>query len=170
MLEKIALPSRSLLNKIQQGGVDSLKVMKVLREKGGILTDLILMVDEMYLQKTAQNQVREYVDVDEEGNLYKGMATFMVVGLKQSIPFAVQAISEVTINGQRLCDKIATNIENLGNAGFRVRGLVADNHSHNVHAFTSLKDLFDSESKLVFEHSTNHDKKTFMFFWYLSSY
>ena len=51
LLEKIALPFRSLLNKIQQGGVDSLKVMKVLREKGGILTNLILMVDEMYLQK-----------------------------------------------------------------------------------------------------------------------
>ena len=92
------------------------------------------------------------------------MATFMVVGLKQSIPFAVQAIPEVTINGQRLCDKIASNIENLGNAGFRVRGLVADNHSHNVHAFTSLKDLFDSESKLVLSIQLTMTRKRTCFF------
>ena len=35
---------------------------------------------------------------DEEGNLYKGIVAFMVVGLKQSIPFVVQAIPEVTFN------------------------------------------------------------------------
>ena len=42
----------------------------------------------------------------------------MVVGLKQSMPLVFQAISELTFNGQLLCDKIASNIENLGNAGF----------------------------------------------------
>ena len=139
------MSSISLLNKIQQGGVDSLKV---LREKGGISTDLILIVDEMYLHKAAQYQAGEYIGADEEGNLFKGIVAFMVVGLKQSTPFVVQAIPEVTFNGQWLCDKIASNIENLGNAGFCVRGLVADNHSSNVNAFTSLKDLFYSESKL----------------------
>ena len=164
LLEKFPVPSISLLNKIQQGGVDSLKALKVLREKGGISTDLILMVDEMYLHKAAQYQAGEYVGADEEGNLYKGIVAFMVVGLKQSTPFVVQAIPEVTFNGQWLCDKIASNIENLGNAGFCVRGLVADNHSSNVNAFTSLKDLFHSESKLFFEHSANHGKRTYMFF------
>ena len=68
----------------------------------------------------------------------------MVVGFKQSAPFVVQAIPEVTFNGQWLCDKIANNIENLVNAGFCVRRLVADNHSSNANAFTSLKDLFRS--------------------------
>ena len=70
-------------------GVDSLKVLKALGEKCKISTDLILMVDEMYLQKAAQYQAREYVGGDEEGNLYKGIAAFMVVGLKQSIPLVV---------------------------------------------------------------------------------
>ena len=46
----------------------------------------------MYLQKSAQYQSGEYVGVDKEGNLYKGIVTFMVVGLKQSIRFAVQTI------------------------------------------------------------------------------
>ena len=121
-------------------------------------------MEEMYLHKAAQYQAGEYIGADEEGNLYKGIVAFMVVGLKQSTPFVVQAIPEVTFNGQWLCDKIASNIENLGNAGFCVRGLVADNHSSNVNAFTSLKDLFHSESKLFFEHSANHGKRTYMFF------
>ena len=56
----------------------------------------------------------------------------MVIGLKELIPFVVQAIPEVTLNGQWLCDKIASNIENIGNAGFCVRGLVADNYSPNI--------------------------------------
>ena len=45
--------------------------------------------------------------VDKEGNLYKGIVAFMVVRLKQSTPFFVQATpqpsqsnSEVTFNGQ----------------------------------------------------------------------
>jgi len=71
----------------------------MLREKGEISGDLILMVDEMYLQKAAQYQSGEYVGADEEGKLFKGIMAFMVVGLKQSIPFVVQAIPEVTFNG-----------------------------------------------------------------------
>ena len=156
------MPSISILNKIQQGRVDSLKALKVSRGKGEISTDLILMVDEMFLQKAGQYQAGEYVGANEEVNLYKGIVAFMVVGLKQSIPFAVKAIPEVTFNGQWLCHKIASNIENLGNAGFCVRH--ADNHSSNVNTFTSLEDLFDSESKLFFEHLANHGKRTYMFF------
>ena len=56
------------MNKIQQGGADSLKALKVLLEKGGILADLILMVDEMYLHKAAQYQAGEYLGANEEGN------------------------------------------------------------------------------------------------------
>ena len=73
LLENFPVLSISILNKIQQGGVDSLKVLKVLREKGGISTDLILMVDETYLHKAAQYQAGEYVGADEEGNLFKGI-------------------------------------------------------------------------------------------------
>ena len=92
LLEKFPLPSISLLNKIQEGGVDSLKALKVLREEDQISTDLILMVDEMCLYKVARYQAGEYVGVDEAGNLHKGIIVFLVVRLKQSTPFVVQAI------------------------------------------------------------------------------
>ena len=78
--------------------------MKVLREKGQISTDFILLVDEieMYLPKPAQYQAGEYVCAGEEDNLYKGIVAFMVVGLKQSALFIVQAIPEIRFNGQWL--------------------------------------------------------------------
>ena len=75
------------------------------------------MVDEMYLQKASQYQAGEYIGEDEEGNLFKGIMAFMVI---ESTLFVVQTIPEVTFDGKWLCDKIADNIKNLGNAGFFV--------------------------------------------------
>ena len=80
--ERFPIPCLSLLNKIQEGGVDMLNVLKTLHEKGSFSCDCILMIDEMYLRKPAQYQSEEYVGIDEEG-----ITVFMVVGLKQSIPF-----------------------------------------------------------------------------------
>ena len=70
----------------------------------------------------------------------------MVFRLKQSTPFAVQAIQqpsqakpEVTFNGQWLAVKISDNIDNHIEIGLCVRGVVTDNHSANVNAFSALK-------------------------------
>ena len=43
----------------------TLKALKTLHEKGSFSRDSILMTDEMYLQKSAQYQLGEYVGVDE---------------------------------------------------------------------------------------------------------
>ena len=96
------------------------------------------MIDENYLQKSAHYQSGEYIGVDKEGNLYKGIVVFMVVGLKQSILFVVQAITEVTFNGQCLSKKISDNIDNLIEIGLCVLGIVTDSHSANVNAFPAL--------------------------------
>ena len=82
LLEKFPLPSISTLRKIQQGGVDALKAVKKLREEGHMSSDVVLMVDEMYLQKGTSYQGGEYIGEDEAGELYKGIACFMIVGLK----------------------------------------------------------------------------------------
>lgn len=70
-----------------------------------------MMSNEMYLQKSTQNQTGEYVGSDEEGNPSKGIMAFMMVGLKQSVPIVVQAIQEVTYDGQWLYENISANIE-----------------------------------------------------------
>ena len=66
--------------------------------------------------------------IGEEGHLYKGIVVFMVVWLNQSLPFIVQVISEVTINGQWLAKKISDNIDNLIEIELFVRGIITDNH------------------------------------------
>ena len=96
------------------------------------------MIDEMYLKKSAQYQSREYEGVDKEANLYKGIVAFMVLGLKSSIPFVVQTISDVTFNGQWLAETFNDNIDNLIKFGFCIRGIVTDNHSANVNTFSAL--------------------------------
>ena len=60
--------------------------------------------------------VYNHSGVDKEGNIYHGIVAFMVVRLKQSTPFVVQAIPqarqanpEVTFNGQWLAEKISDN-------------------------------------------------------------
>ena len=78
-----------LLDKIQQGGVDALKALKIVHEKGLISCDCILMIDEMYLQNSAQYQSGEHEGVNKEGNLYKETVAFMAVGFKLSISFLV---------------------------------------------------------------------------------
>ena len=128
-------PSVSLLKKIQEGGVDSIKALRRLRESGEISTDILLMVDEMYLQKCAQYQNGEYIGEDENGDLYKGLVVFMVEGLKKSIPYVLRAIPEVKISGEWLSPKINDCINSLGEAGFVTRAVCADNHSSNVNAY-----------------------------------
>ena len=63
---------------------------------------------------------------------------FMVVGFKLSIPFVVQAIPEVTFNGQWLTETFSDNSDNLIEFGLCVRVIVTDNHSANVNAFQVL--------------------------------
>ena len=75
----------SLLYNIQQGGADALKSVKTILWKGSFF-------DEMYMQKSAQYQSGEYVGVDEEGNLFKGIVAFVLVWSKQSTEAAIRGV------------------------------------------------------------------------------
>ena len=55
----------------------------------------------------------------------------MVLGLKESIPYVVQAVPEVTFNGNWLKKQIDENMPNLMNAGFRVRGVAIYHNMQN---------------------------------------
>lgn len=105
LLEKFPLPSFSLLEKLQKGAVDSVKAAKALKEKGDLSDEIILMADEMYLQKGTQFDGGNYVGANEKGELFKGIVVFMINGLKQTVPTVIKACPETTINGI----KVATN-------------------------------------------------------------
>ena len=138
--------------------------MKKLLDEGHMSSDVILMVDEMFLQKGTSLQGGEYIGEDEAGELYKGIACFMIVGLKESVPYVIQAVPEVKITGNWLAEKISASIEALAKNGFTVRGVVTDNHSSNVSAFNVLKQKYGKEDQLFINHPANHNKNTFLFF------
>ena len=118
----------------------------------------------MFLQKEASYQSGDYVGEDEEGELYKGIACFMIVGLKQPVPHVIQAIPEVTITGEWLAEKISASLHSLAQTGFTVRGIVTDNHNSNVNAFKSLKQKFGKGDQLFIQHPSNPHKNIHLFF------
>ena len=69
LFEKFPMLSLPLLNKTQQGSIDPLKAITTVHEKGSFSCDCILMIDEMYLQKSAHYQSGEHVGVEEGENL-----------------------------------------------------------------------------------------------------
>ena len=93
LLQQFPLPSLCLLKKLTEGGIEPLKAAKIVLEQGKIGTDVVLLLDEFYLQKDSQYQ-------ENEGNLYKDVVTFMINSLKKSIPFVIKAIPEINMEGK----------------------------------------------------------------------
>ena len=87
----------------------------------------------------------------------------MVVGLKQSVPYVIQAIPEISVNGSWLLQQMERNVKVLAEAGFSVRAILSDNHSSNVNAYCSLIEKFETGSSYCIQHPSN-DKKTYLIF------
>ena len=79
----------------------------MLKDKRAISEDIILMVDEMYLQKCIQYAGGQYIGADSNENFYKGIVVFIIQGLKESVPIVVKASNEVTLTVQWLADKVS---------------------------------------------------------------
>jgi hypothetical protein len=94
LLNEFNLPSVSFLRKLTSGKIDAISSVKLLKSKGKISGDVILMFDEIYLQKCEEFHGGESTGADETGELYKGLMCFMIVGLKSNIPFVVNAVPE----------------------------------------------------------------------------
>ena len=110
-----------MLRKLQKGSVDALKAVKLLLETGQISNDIIMINDEMYLQKCIQYTGGEYLGSDDEENLCKGIAVFMIQGLKQSVPVVVKACPETAIKGEWLANEMSDCIKQLSSLGFNVQ-------------------------------------------------
>ena len=105
----------------------------------------------MYLEKATQYHNSEYIGDDDEGDLCKGIVTFMIMGLKESMPYIAQVfpgVSRSDLTSAKLC----------------VRGIVTDNRTLNVHTFSSLAAIFNSDAHQYIKHPGNFDKKTYLFY------
>ena len=81
-----------MLSKLSKEGVQPLKAAKLLLDNQKISKDVVLLVDEMYLQKGLQFHDGKVYGGDCDGDLYKGIMTFMIVGLRKNIPFVIKAV------------------------------------------------------------------------------
>ena len=153
----------STLRKLRKGSVDALKAVKLLLETGQISNDIIVIIDEMYLQKCIQYTGGEYLGSDKEGKLYKGIVVFMMQWLKQSVPVVVKACPEVAVKGEWLSNEMSDCIEQLSSLGFKVRAIVTNNHASNVSAFPILKTTHKSDDIFFIKHPKSKTK-TYLFF------
>ena len=62
-LDEFPLPSISLLNTIKEGNIDTLKAAKLSLENSSISKDIVVLLDEIYLQKC-----KEYYEGDVFGS------------------------------------------------------------------------------------------------------
>ena len=137
-----------------------------LRLNDCISSDVVLLFDEVYLQKCEEYFAGELFGTDEAGNLHKGMMTFMIVGLTKSVPYVINAVPENNLNADWLADEILKCIQCLHSKGFQVRACVSDNHSTNVSAYNKLLKLHGkgeddlrilvNESPIYLFHDTVH--------------
>ena len=136
-----------MLRKLTSGGVDAIKACKILLDKEHIDKDVVLLVDEIYIQKEGQYVGGEYIGADGDGKLFKGIVVFMIVSLKKDIPFVVKAIPETSITGVWLQKQIDATIYTLHEKEFNVRAVICDNHASNVCAYKHLLLAYGHESK-----------------------
>ena len=84
LLEQYPLPSLTLLKKINNGGMEPIKVVKNLLDQGKIREEVVLLLDEIHLQKDLKYHGGKLVGLESERNLLKGVMTLMLNSLKQS--------------------------------------------------------------------------------------
>ena len=165
LLEQLPLPSIELLKKLSSGDLDSWNIAEKLRKDGHISSDITLMVDEMFLRKLAQYFAGDYIGENEDGKLFSGIVCFMIVGIKQSIPFVVQSSPETTVTGKWLKEQLDDCITKLMERGFKVRAVVADNHKSNVSAFTSMLKSYAGEDDISIYHPAyKNEMKTYLLY------
>ena len=87
---------------------------------------------------------------NSEGELYKGLVYFMIVDLKNYIPYVIKSFSENKINADWLTDELIDCLETLSHSGFNIRVIVCDNHPSNVSSFTNLLQHFDQDPDKLF--------------------
>ena len=65
LLQKLPFPSLLLLAKLKSGSMDVINAAKMLKDKGAISKNIILMVDKMYLQKCIQYAGGQYTVLEQ---------------------------------------------------------------------------------------------------------
>ena len=136
--EKFGIHSLSLLHKTASGNIEKAAVTTAWTQQRRISEDVILILDEIYLQKFEEYFGGHAFRTNEDGDLYKGMLCFMIVGLKYSFLYVIKSVPEKEPSGQFNKDHLIECLKILHGLKFIVLGFVCDDHASNVSAYTKL--------------------------------
>ena len=78
-LDEFPLPSISLLNTIKEGNIDTLKVAKLLLENCSISKEIVVLFDEIYLQKGLEYYGGDVFGSNINNEFYKSTVCFMII-------------------------------------------------------------------------------------------
>ena len=82
--------------------------------------DFVLLTDEVYLQKELQFQQGELIGFDDNRDLFKGLMTFMIVGVRKNVPFVFKDVPESKIEEKWLSGQIIESIQSFHEICFHV--------------------------------------------------
>ena len=96
LLKEFNFSSVSYFRKIIQESVNISKLSKMMVDSNSISKNIILIFDEVYLEKREGYAGGELLTgAEPDGNLYNGIMCFMIVGSKKNVPFVVKDISSI---------------------------------------------------------------------------
>ena len=82
------------------------KAAKMLLDNGSISSDVMFLYVEIYIQRSKEYVGGVSYGADEQGQLYKGVVCFMIIGLKSNVPYVIRSVPEANINGELLQGEI----------------------------------------------------------------
>ena len=102
------------------------------------------------------------IGLSSDNNLYGSVLCFMIVGLKENVPYVVKAVPIVNISGDLIKRELLDTLPLLFENGFNVRAAVCDNQSSNVSAFEKILEHTDQDKDDLF--CLLNGKKAYLFF------
>ena len=76
------------------------------------------MFDDMYLQKCEEYCGGEIIGSNEINELYKGLLSFMIAGLKENAPYVIRYVLERNIDGKWINEQFLGSLKTLKNCSF----------------------------------------------------
>ena len=87
------------------GDIDAAKSTKLLKDKEKISSDLCFIFHKMYLQKCEEYTRGQLIDTALNGKLYKGIASFIIIGIKNN-PYIIKSVPEIKTHADWLKNQI----------------------------------------------------------------
>ena len=130
--EFLPLPEENTLRILKSPTIDSMAGLIALFEKNQIEKDVLLLLDEIYIQPEANFDGDNYLSEDDKSALYKTMLCFMVASMFKTFSYVISAVPFVNAKGINVHKAALVCLSNLVSAKFYVRAMISDDNAINV--------------------------------------